>query len=125
MINGATMEFRRRTRFKRVRKKWAKALSARTRQFVSEFRIILQAFANPAVPCLPKLVCGLAVLYVVSPIQLIPNFIPILGQLDDVLVVGLAIRVLRKFVPPIAVKQCQNGLDEFAQLAEAGEAATL
>ena len=119
------MEFRRRTRFKPVRNKWAKALSARTRQFVTEFRTILRALANPAVPWLPKLVCGLAVLYVVSPIQLIPNFIPILGQLDDVLVVGLAIRVLRKFVPPIAVKQCQNGLDEFAQLAEAGEAATL
>ena len=42
------------------------------------------------VPWHAKMVVGCAVLYVVSPIQLIPNFIPIIGQLDDVLVVTLS-----------------------------------
>jgi len=33
-------------------------------------------------------------------IQLIPNFIPVIGQLDDVLMVSLGIRLLRRWVPP-------------------------
>ena len=63
-------------------------------------------------------------LYVVSPLQLIPNFIPILGQLDDVLVVGLAIRVLKKYAPPTVLDEYQNGLDSFAGLTNATETVT-
>ena len=48
-------------------------------------------------------------LYVASPIQLIPNFIPIIGQLDDVLVIGLSIKFLKRSVPPTVLDECQNG----------------
>jgi uncharacterized membrane protein YkvA (DUF1232 family) len=48
------------------------------------------------------------VLYVASPIQLIPNFIPVIGQLDDVLVIGLSIRLLKRSVPPTVLDDCQN-----------------
>lgn len=43
--------------------------------------------AHPKTPRLTKVFLGLALAYLVSPIDLIPDFIPILGQLDDVLVV--------------------------------------
>jgi len=42
----------------------------------------------------------LPICYVVSPIQLIPSFIPVLGQLDDVLVVVVCLRVAARRVPP-------------------------
>jgi len=65
------------------------------------------------------------VLYVVSPIQLIPNFIPVLGQLDDVLVVAFAMRVLNRHTPPTVLKECQDGRSQFARFAEVSEATTL
>ncbi len=92
-------------RLKRMRR----TLNARTRQLLNEFQIILRALGHPGVPWFPKLICGCTVLYVISPIQLIPNFIPILGQLDDVLVVGLAIRVLKKYVPQTVLDEYQIG----------------
>jgi uncharacterized membrane protein YkvA (DUF1232 family) len=83
-----------------MRRHLAITLRTRTKLLLNEFHVILRALAHPGVPWFPRIVCGCAVLYVVSPIQLIPNFIPILGQLDDVLVVGVAMRVLKKYSSP-------------------------
>jgi uncharacterized membrane protein YkvA (DUF1232 family) len=101
------MEAQEQTRMEKQR--LAITVRARTKQLLNEFHLILRALAHPGVPWFPKLICGCAVLYVVSPIQLIPNFIPILGQLDDVLVVGLAIRVLKKYAPQTVLDEYQIG----------------
>jgi uncharacterized membrane protein YkvA (DUF1232 family) len=85
-------------------------LKNRAAELLREYRIMLRALAHPGVPWYAKLVCGCAALYVVSPIQLIPNFIPIIGQLDDVLVIGLSIKLLKRSVPPAVLDQCRNAL---------------
>jgi len=54
------------------------------------------------------MVAGCAVLYVFSPIQLIPNFIPIIGQMDDVLVVSLGMKFLRRSVPRSVLDDCEK-----------------
>jgi uncharacterized membrane protein YkvA (DUF1232 family) len=76
--------------------------------FFKQFRIIRRALRHPQVPLHAKLVAGCAVLYVCSPIQLIPNFIPIIGQMDDVLVVSLGIKFLRKHVPQNVLDDCEK-----------------
>jgi uncharacterized membrane protein YkvA (DUF1232 family) len=94
-----------------VKSRWERliaALKAPIGRLFREFRILLRALAHPGVPWYAKLVCGCAVLYVVSPIQLIPNFIPIIGQMDDVLVIGLSIKLLKRSVPSIVLDECQN-----------------
>jgi uncharacterized membrane protein YkvA (DUF1232 family) len=91
------------------RRRLATTLKTRAGQLYKQFRILTRALVHPGVPSYAKLVCGCAVLYVVSPIQLIPNFIPIIGQLDDVLVIGLSIRLLKRSVPPTVLDDCQNG----------------
>jgi uncharacterized membrane protein YkvA (DUF1232 family) len=48
---------------------------------------------------LPKTLLLLPVAYYVSPIQLIPNFIPVLGQLDDVVVLGICLRLATRRLP--------------------------
>jgi uncharacterized membrane protein YkvA (DUF1232 family) len=78
------------------------------RQFFQQFRIIRRALRHPQVPWYAKVVAGCAVLYVFSPIQLIPNFIPIIGQMDDVLVVSLGIKFLRKYVPQDVLDECEK-----------------
>ena len=55
--------------------------------------------AHPAVPRRAKLVVGFAGLWVLSPIDLIPEFLPVIGPLDDVVVVALAMRYAARQVP--------------------------
>jgi uncharacterized membrane protein YkvA (DUF1232 family) len=90
------------------RKPLSEKLKASIARFFKQFRIIRRALVHPKVPWYAKAVAGCAVLYVISPIQLIPNFIPILGQLDDVLVVSLAMKFLRRSVPPSILEECEK-----------------
>lgn len=46
-----------------------------------------------------KVVLALSVLYLLSPIDLIPDFIPVIGQLDDIVLVVLLVKYVRKYVP--------------------------
>ena len=82
------------TCIERTRRGLSTTLKDRARKSVGEFRTVVRALGRPDVPWYARLTCGLAMLYIVSPIQLIPNFIPILGQMDDVLVLGFAMGVL-------------------------------
>jgi uncharacterized membrane protein YkvA (DUF1232 family) len=54
---------------------------------------------DPRVPRRAKVVVALAGLWVLSPIDLIPEFIPVTGPLDDVIVVALALRYAARQVP--------------------------
>ena len=66
-------------------------------------RMLWQALQHPLSPRWLKPAVALMVLYVVSPVDLIPDFIPFFGVLDDVVLVPLAIRfVLRRL--PAAVR---------------------
>lgn len=53
-------------------------------------------------PLRVKVVLVATVLYLASPIDLIPDFIPILGQLDDILIAGIAVRYILKHTPELA-----------------------
>ncbi|MCG8609004.1 MAG: DUF1232 domain-containing protein [Pseudomonadales bacterium] len=50
-------------------------------------------------PKLAKLICLLVLAYALSPIDLIPDFIPLIGHLDDLILVPLAIWLVRKMIP--------------------------
>lgn len=85
------------------------SLKAKLRRFLTEFRIIRRALVHRRVPWHAKAISGCALLYVVSPIQVIPNFIPVIGQMDDVAVVILALKYLRRFVPQSVLDECERG----------------
>ena len=55
---------------------------------------------DPRVPRRAKVVVALAGLWLLSPIDLLPEFLPVIGPLDDVLVVTLALRYAARQVPP-------------------------
>src|SRR5680860_1297614 len=58
---------------------------------------------DPRVPRRAKLAIGFAGLWVLSPIDLIPEFLPVIGPLDDVIVVALAFRYAAKQVPRLVL----------------------
>jgi uncharacterized membrane protein YkvA (DUF1232 family) len=81
-------------------------LKMQSRFFLQQFQVIHRALRHPKVPWYAKLVAGCSVCYVFSPVQLIPNFIPVIGQLDDVLVITVGLKLLKRWVPPEVLKQC-------------------
>ncbi len=58
---------------------------------------------DPRVPKRVKFAVGFAGLWVLSPIDLIPEFLPVIGPLDDIVVVALALRYAARRVPPEAL----------------------
>jgi uncharacterized membrane protein YkvA (DUF1232 family) len=54
---------------------------------------------DPRVPRRAKLAVAFAALWVISPIDLIPEFLPVIGPLDDVVVIALALRYAARQVP--------------------------
>jgi uncharacterized membrane protein YkvA (DUF1232 family) len=58
-------------------------------------------------PRAAKLLLGLAVAYTLSPIDLIPDFIPVLGQLDDALIVPALVLAALRMVPDEVVTQAR------------------
>jgi len=73
------------------------------------YRLVLN---DPRTPRLSRWLLGVAVAYVLMPLDLIPDFIPVLGQLDDVLIVpGLIVLAMRR-VPHEVVDDCRRLVDE-------------
>ena len=58
------------------------------------------AARDPRVPWIAKLVAACVAAYALSPIDLIPDFIPVLGYLDDVLLVPLGMLLAIRLIPP-------------------------
>ena len=65
--------------------------------------------ADPRVPRRAKLAVLVAGLWVLSPIDLIPEFLPVIGPLDDVVVVALALRYAARRVPREALEEAWAG----------------
>jgi uncharacterized membrane protein YkvA (DUF1232 family) len=64
---------------------------------------------DPRVPRSAKVALALAALWVLSPIDLIPEFLPVIGPLDDVVVVAIALRYAARRVPRAALLEAWPG----------------
>ena len=71
-------------------------------------------------PRTPKILLWSAVLYAVSPIGLVPDVIPVLGYLDDVIIVPTLIMIAVKRVPPEIIIDCRLVMGIRKGLATAG-----
>jgi uncharacterized membrane protein YkvA (DUF1232 family) len=65
----------------------------------TEIRLYQHILQHPRTPRLTKFLLGISIAYALSPIDLIPDFIPVLGYLDDVIVVGVLVTLAIKMVP--------------------------
>ena len=65
-----------------------------------DIAVLWLAARHPAVPWLAKAVAAATVAYALSPIDLIPDFVPVLGYLDDLLIVPAGILLAVRLIPP-------------------------
>jgi uncharacterized membrane protein YkvA (DUF1232 family) len=70
------------------------------------------AYRDPRTPWYARAFSALVVAYLFSPIDLIPDFIPILGYLDDLILVPLGITLALKMIPPEVIADARKRADD-------------
>jgi uncharacterized membrane protein YkvA (DUF1232 family) len=76
-----------------------------------DIAVLRLALKDPRTPWYAKALVGLVVFYALSPIDLIPDFIPMIGQLDDLIVVPLGLKLASKLVPkPLMEEYTQKAI---------------
>lgn len=70
------------------------------------------AYRDPRVPWHAKAFAALVVGYAFSPIDLIPDFIPVIGYLDDLVLVPIGIAIALKMIPKEVMEDCRVGARE-------------
>ena len=83
-------------------------LKAKAKVLKSEVMALYQAYKRPDVPWYAKLFSILVVGYALSPVDLIPDFIPVLGYLDDLILIPLGITLAIKMIPPDIMAECRE-----------------
>ncbi len=79
----------------RIREKWSK----RAHDLSADSFALYLAARDPRVPWYAKLLAAVVVAYAVSPVDLIPDFIPVIGLLDDMIIVPLGLALALKMIP--------------------------
>ena len=80
------------------------------RTLVSHVRLTVRLLREPRVPRLIKALPVLAALYVISPLDFVPDVFPVLGQLDDLGVILVALEAFLKLCPAGAVDFHQTAI---------------
>lgn len=85
-------------------------LKQRARQLKSEAQVLILAYKDKRTPASAKILIGITVGYLLSPIDLIPDFIPVLGLLDDLIIVPALIALSIKLIPEIVLQEARDHL---------------
>ena len=80
----------------------------RVRQLKTETYALYLAYKDPRVPWYAKAIAALVVMHTFSPIDLIPDFIPILGYLDDLIIAPLGIALAIRMIPEEVMAECRE-----------------
>ncbi|MDP1521784.1 MAG: YkvA family protein [Methylotenera sp.] len=83
-------------------------LKSLTKHLKQEFAVYRLVLKHPETPWIAKMFLGLAVGYLLLPFDLIPDFIPVLGQLDDVVIIPVLVYVALLFIPQAVIQSCRE-----------------
>lgn len=89
-----------------------KNLKQKASRLKKEIYSLYLAYRHPDTPWYAKVFAGMVLAYALSPIDLIPDFIPVLGYLDDLLLIPLGITIAIKMIPPNILDECRKQAKE-------------
>ncbi|OGP93002.1 MAG: hypothetical protein A2157_17740 [Deltaproteobacteria bacterium RBG_16_47_11] len=84
-----------------------KSWRTKSRKLKSEIIALYLASKHPGTPWYAKVLAALIIGYALSPIDLIPDFIPVVGYLDDLILVPAGIALLIKIIPKDILEECR------------------
>lgn len=99
-------------------KSFARALKA-------EIAVLASALTDPRTPLAAKLLGAAVVAYAVSPIDLIPDFIPVIGYLDDLILLPIGLWAVRKLIPADVLAEHRARIPPGTRLAKSNTAAAV
>ena len=82
-------------------KRWARRLKV-------EIHALYLAYRDPRVPWYARVFAAIVVGYAFSPIDLIPDPIPVLGYLDDLVLIPLGVALAVRMIPPQVLAECRE-----------------
>ena len=83
------------------------SLKARARQVKVDLIALSLAARDPRTPWYAKLIIAGAVAYALSPIDVIPDFIPVIGLVDDLIFIPIALALAVRFIPDEVLADCR------------------
>lgn len=86
---------------------WLASWKQLAHQLKVELYALYLAYRDPRVPIYARVFAACVVGYAFSPIDLIPDFIPILGYLDDLVIIPVGIVVALKMIPAVVMADCR------------------
>lgn len=93
-------------------KPWFEKVKAFGERLKKEFDVYQLVLKHPQTPILGKVLLGMAVGYLLLPFDLIPDFIPVLGQLDDVIIIPLLVYLALLVIPNQVIEVCRTTVRE-------------
>lgn len=88
--------------------KFFESLKRRARALKAEVHALWLASRDPQTPAAAKWLVLFIVVYAVSPIDLIPDFIPVIGYLDDLILLPLGIALALRMIPAEVMERCRD-----------------
>lgn len=85
-----------------------KSWKEKAKQLKTDTHALYLAYKDPRVPWYAKVFIAIIVGYALSPIDLIPDFIPVLGYLDDLIIIPAGISLSLKMIPKEVLKECRE-----------------
>jgi uncharacterized membrane protein YkvA (DUF1232 family) len=90
------------------------ALKARARQVKIDLIALSLAARDPRTPWYAKLIVAGCVAYALAPVDVIPDFIPVIGLIDDLIFIPIALAVAVRFIPDEVLAECRVRAGEIA-----------
>lgn len=87
-------------------------LKERAGKLKTDLPALFLALKDRETPVLAKVFAGITVAYAMSPVDLIPDFIPVLGYLDDVILLPTLIVITVKLIPAPVLERCRAQSEE-------------
>lgn len=87
-------------------------LKERAKRFKKDIPVLFLALKRRDTPPAAKMMAVLTVGYALSPIDLIPDFIPVLGYLDDLILLPVFVSLTIKLIPPEILAECRSGAEK-------------
>ena len=92
--------------------KFFQKFKVQARSLKTQLLVLYYVYRHPKTGVLPKVVITIALGYALSPVDLIPDFIPILGYLDDLVIIPALIMLAIKLTPLDVLNECRREAEE-------------